>query len=593
MELRVYHRLYTHAAKANGTTGGHIVGLADVDIAQHLPQPVTEAVDRLLFSLSPSGVDPAYAVRRFAAHGGSIVCLAVSYPNIVADGLGRAGALSHARAVHLSSDDAWLDVDALLDCAAAISMEQVAAGRDSQARLNTYVDQLESETDVARWHPNAVQSMDFDVLREAMSVMTAVAATSGAASVWSRIACSGSGDAAHLLAAAWCSLPAALQISCWWALDAEDDVAAKVLFSRGDAPRAEVAPRARDLAQRILRLIVDGGLDVPSLLGKRPVGSVDQLEGALRDLEGAATLGAISSGGGGVGSTIAKTPEVAPVAKNEEDQRDPTAAAEVVRQQLATFDERFRKYLDDRLKLHDAARQYQAPVPMPLAPLADGTPPVVPPEPVAQPAARWLKPTVLILAASIAGFAFIAIVLAGVFTNVALSRRLQSVQAKLQEVERRLPPRTGLQQQQRGTHGVAEGASSLPTKPRFEVEGITGNTWRDRLKWVMQNRRELLLPLSQELEKSPSAAEGVRNEVKALMRARQLGQTNRLRLRQFLYEAVVAEGLKPPARIAIDGDTRDVTAEMAESVRKALGVATDPSATDDFMAEVVLRRAAR
>jgi hypothetical protein len=363
----------------------------------------------------------------------------------------------------------------------------------------------------------------------------------------------------------------------------------KLHFVRGETPRTEIEPRVGDLMQRYLRLIVDGDLELPLLLSKRDVGSPDLLDSALRDLEGAATLSPPSSDGGGVASTIGDTPEVMPVAKKNTAQPDPTANAEVVRQQLALFEERFRKYLDDRLKTHDAARQYRVATPPPAT--SDATPSA--PEPPRFSAAPWLKPAIVVAAAGIAVLVLFAQMIVGAFLYSGLSRRLHDAQVQVQNIERRLPPRTGEAQRQRGRDPGTATQTPLAA-PRFDVEQIAGNNWRERLKWVMQNNPELLLPLSQELDNNPSISEKVRAEVKDLKaRAATLDQTERLRLRLLLYEAAMAAEVSPPAQIVIGGDGRDITADMAKTVGSALGVKTDPSSKDDFMAEVILRKVAR
>ena len=577
MEARVYHRLYTHAADVPGSTGGHMVGLADLDIDRHLPRTVVESVDQLLPSLVSNAASPGYAVRRFAAHGGSIVCLAVSYPNLVTDGLDRAGVLAHARAVQLSSEATWIELDALLQCATDVSTDRVLEAGDSRARLNCYIDQLEIVAEVARWHPAVLQDVDFNLLTDVTAVMLASVFSGGARAMPGH---AGAGDALRVLSAAWSSLPLQLQLLSSWTLDAAEGAVDGIVFDRGDGAPSAASSQVRELAEKYLRLMIDTSLDATSLLGNRAVDTFERFANAIKDVERAATIEASTSGDERNATTIGAAPEVAPMSKKNQDplpaQPDAAAVAEILRPQLAVFEERFRRYLDDRLKTYEAARQYRAET-------ATGT--------VSSTSAVAPRVSALIVVSVALLVALGGVLFGGFGTYWLLSRRLNAVERYAQGVAHDLQT---VQQRLRGSGKPPTPGQAAGREPaRYKLDAMPGPTWRDRLKWVMGNKPEFLQPLAQAVETSPFADAKVRTKVHDLMQgAPTLGQAERLQFRALLYEAVMAE-YASPGKFAIDGDPKDVTPAMLANGRRALGIETDASSSDDFMAEAVLRRVAR
>jgi hypothetical protein len=576
MELRVYHRLYTHVPKKPGTTGGNIhEGLGDLDIKAHHPKHVVETVEKILESLVPSGTDPAFAVRRFAAQGHSFACLIVSYPDLVKDGYGRPGSFTHARLVRVPSDHAWLDIHALLECAATISLARVHEHRDSQARLAAYVDQLEERTEAAAWHPTILQNIEFSLLWEVTSVLMSYAtptnATARAPLVYER-----SDDAMLVLASAWSTLPIALQISCTWALGSREGVPAAILFGRPGGSRYEVTPQARTLANDLLVLLRETSFDYDSLFRNEKINTLDLLQAEVSDLQGAEMIGS---------APLQDEVESAPISdKNAEPpqvQQPSIAAAEALRHQLTVFDDRMRKYIDERLKTHQAARQY-APAP----PLPDGTP-----APPGAPPPAAFAPSQRVFWAGIAG----AVIAAGMvfFLSAAgyvlLARKLATTEGQLRAMEARLPPPPA----QRGTRpGLT---TTTGQSERFDLSTIPHATWRDRLRWVMENRHDLLAPTSAEMQNNSAVDGDVRGDIRLLQERAvhgTLNQKDRLKFRALLFEYITVRDLSRWARIKIDGDLKDVPQEALDELRNKLKVETAATAgtMDDFMAEAVLRR---
>jgi hypothetical protein len=257
--VNVWHRL-----NASEEGGRAVVSLGVVDAQRNVPPQILSAVDELLENIAPAGETAAYAVKRFGSPGetGSFVCLVASHRYV--DRWDRRAALNHARILRVDSADPWLDVHALVEL--AVEFESDNALVMSPEGIRDRVLQVENNVQVTEW-----SEMPFEEVEHALAqtvIEICVSRVSNPEPIAVPLPPQSSTLAAlRGAAAAWASLPMAIQRASEFSIDAKKGTRVKILFTtagRGEQPQAN--QQTREFAASYIQWLHDRPDDARDLI---------------------------------------------------------------------------------------------------------------------------------------------------------------------------------------------------------------------------------------------------------------------------------------------------------------------------------------
>jgi hypothetical protein len=257
--VNVWHRL-----NASEEGGRAVVSLGVVDAQRNVPPQVLSAVDELLENIAPAGEMAAYAVKRFGSPGetGSFVCLVASHRYV--DRWDRRAALNHARILRVDSADPWLDVHALVEL--AVEFESDNALVMSPEGIRDRVLQVENNVQVTEW-----SEMPFEEVEHALAqtvIEICVSRVSNPEPIAVPLPPQSSTLAAlRGAAAAWASLPMAIQRASEFSIDARKGTRVKILFTTAaGSERPTVTQQTRDFAATYIQWLHDCPDDARALI---------------------------------------------------------------------------------------------------------------------------------------------------------------------------------------------------------------------------------------------------------------------------------------------------------------------------------------
>lgn len=285
--IALWHRLHTNAVTNARweTTGAHGVPV-ERDAAQVLPPEALYDLDDLLKKISPSDDRPGYAVRRYSAGADALVCVVVSYGRLVSDSGGRGGRLNHARVVKVPANKSLFDVAALVDAAETFAVEAVERA-PVDGRLAAYLDFVAGESTVN------VRAVTLEELRELprsflCSMLAACLSVHGRRERARFVLPQPEdGSLAMAVARGWAALPVALQRGGSWAVDVDDGCPVDVMLSATAGRRAAdaVKPQVAESVNRYVNLLLEGPQELSAILRNPEVVTLGRLHDAVQQVQ--------------------------------------------------------------------------------------------------------------------------------------------------------------------------------------------------------------------------------------------------------------------------------------------------------------------
>jgi hypothetical protein len=342
----------------SGLRGGSNVPLGELDAAGKVPANIVDAIDDLLASIAPEG-SAAYAVRRFdaPAETSSFLCLIACHPSV--DTLKRPASSNHARILCLDPAEAWLDIQALIGLAEDF---QRVVGRDAQLireHLHT-----ENSVTAPEWNITPVKYVDRSLVQTVIE--NCLASVNRPETLTVPLPPQPSPlEVLRDVAAAWCSLPLAIQRTSSFSVGALPGTRVKLLFTAAGQRQAPVInPQIRQLASSYIEWLLDRPDDARALIVNSAIRDAQMLQNAYQQMN-----------------------EPRAAAREEPEMSKKKSAAEVPRgdvnqtsiryinEQVAKAEESLRDYVQQWMK----SGEPPPPRTMPGAPLPAGAPAAAPP----------------------------------------------------------------------------------------------------------------------------------------------------------------------------------------------------------------------
>jgi|GEM_PF-2317537 len=257
--VNVWHRL-----NASSERGRTTFPLDVIDAERNVPRQILSAVDELLENIAPARDATAYAVKRFGSPGeiGSFVCLVASHP--YTDSWARGAALNHARILRVDSADPWLDVHELVELAVAFESDNALVM--SPEGIRERVLDVETNVSVAEWSEDRFEEVDRALAQAVIEIC--VSRVSSPESTAVPLPPQSSALAAlRGVAAAWASLPMAIQRASAFSIDAKEGTKVKILFTTsGSGERPPINQTAREFAASYIGWLHDRPDDARALI---------------------------------------------------------------------------------------------------------------------------------------------------------------------------------------------------------------------------------------------------------------------------------------------------------------------------------------
>jgi len=275
--FKVRHRLHAYTIDAAGLAGGGNVPLGELDAGGKVPANIVAAIDELLASITSDGSGAAYAVRRFGAPGEptSFVCLVASHPTF--DTYQRPASLNHARILCVDSAEASLDIQALIGLAEAF---RTVIGTDPRQIRDHLLD--ETSVTAGAWNVTPLRNVDATLAQTVienclLSVNRADAQTVPLPPQPSSL------DVLRDVAAAWCSLPWAIQRASPFSVAALAGTRVKLLFTAaGQSPRPVINSATREFAASYIQWLQDRPDDARALIVNPTIQDAQTLASAFQ-----------------------------------------------------------------------------------------------------------------------------------------------------------------------------------------------------------------------------------------------------------------------------------------------------------------------
>src|SRR5438105_570879 len=274
------HLLYAYTVNAAGIRGGSNSPLGELDAAGKVPANIIETIDALLASIAPEGSSAAYAVQRFDAPGetNSFLCLVASHPTVDVDQ--RPASLNHGRILCIDSADAWLDIQALIGLAETFQIGSLL--NRSPGEIRDHLLDTESSVTAGDWNDTPLRNVDAPL---AQSVIEACLSSVNRreTQVVPLPRQETSLDALREVAAAWCSLPWAIQRASSFSIGSLAGTRVKLLFTGpGQSQRPAINAATRDFAATYIEWLLDLPEDARALIANPKIHDAQTLASALQ-----------------------------------------------------------------------------------------------------------------------------------------------------------------------------------------------------------------------------------------------------------------------------------------------------------------------
>jgi hypothetical protein len=592
--MRVSHRIYTHGADVPGFAGGHAKDLGTLAGDETIPTYVRTAVDETLKLVAPlenNGI--AWVARRFGSHEGeTFVALIVSRGDVVKDGKGRGGLINHAQILRVPSDGDWFDLEALINLAAR-PIDFVAESDDPKGRLDAYINGLTTEVALAAWTRNLRPQEEFDSLCEVASAM--VSTTTHAKSLSVDIN-GGQTDVLRFLSVAWCALPKGVQINGPWALDAKRAVPNTIFFCHHGGSAIVVQPKVREVVQGYMELRMAADSRVRRISSSSLITTYGLLRDAFEHIGDENAYSASRSISASprdpqlITSHDAPEATIPPPARVES---TPMDFARFLNEQLVLIENRLMKYLDDRANLQDRAAKYKE------LSRSEGNHEPSPRSKTIRRWRWWLSPddrrSLALFLPLILAVYFLGRQQAEVITVEKPDARIEKLTTMVNGLSAKVAAQASQQKRD---------MTLCPTQPLTLTEITEPRDWRFKFQWIAENKPLALVSLIQEAESHSLTPAATKAKLSMFIEECKLigvkgdgNQANRIELRDILFAYVARTQCKPQlvASLVIDENVtinESIAADL-KGVSPSLETQFDPSTSDVFMAEVVVRRIAK
>jgi hypothetical protein len=590
--VNVWHRL--NASEGDGRA---VFPLNVVDAQRNVPPQILSAVDELLENIAPSGETTAYAVKRFGSPGeiGSYVCLVASH--LYVDGWKRRTALNHARILRVEDDHRpWLDLNELVEL--AVGFESDNALVRSPEGIRDRVLDVETNVGVAEWSEHRFEEVERGLAQTVIEIC--VSRVSSPESIAVPLPPQSSSLAAlRAVAAAWASLPMAIQRASAFSIDAKKGTRVKILFTTaaGSERQPTVTQQTRDFAASYIRWLHDCPDDVRALIMNPDISDGPTL---LRAFEARAPLPipredarALNMNAGISEATTlvseldrgrAPQPthrEERTMAKNKRPAEGPRreldlAVTRYINEQVSAAEESIRESMK---KWTGAVQQG-----MDRGGSAPRDPSGVPPPPSRFPR-RWSE------IAAAAGAGVVGGVLAASLTVLMMRPHASTPPSTTDRVD------TAAATQTFATTTRQDAAQAVQPQPRTPFESLTGTTWAEKFQTLSNNDPKRLASVVDAIAANfvndpKTRFEKLRTQIES---GKTLADVDRKFMRTVLFQ-MLAQNIGG-SDFRIDGKFESVPADAVRSVMGDLNLESTKTSTDgdiaNVEAEAILRWAAR
>lgn len=569
-ELRVSHRIYTHAVSGGVAPGAGYADAGNLDLGP-------SSLDQFIESVTP-GEERCFAIRRVAYDVGSAACAVVSYGSLVTDGKERAGVLTHARLAYVADGRAYLDALEIVQTAFEFDVRDILEALPAE-RVDRYVERIRNEdrVSVREWSPAPLDNIPTDFAISVLSTCVRqwnpqVAVTAPLASDHCNV---------QSITAAWSALPHSMQMSCPWAVGANRGSRVRIIFMPAQRLIETPPPPHRDLLADYLDWLKNDPVE-----GRRFIeeSTANTGEDFLREIRGVMRSPAVAPA-----EIYASAPDVAEeldmskknrssaenaAPANAREGIDPEVTAALNRQ-IREAGKSLERYVEDRLQASLGTRgPWQgdldgfgtAPLPRPAL--------FVPP---------WLLGT---------AFAVVLVALGYLLWRV---ERLGSSQAELvRQIAAVHPPSSTVNPKKTNADVSAVPAVADP------AVSLQGARWMEKFRSLTEIQPLLLARAldalaSNKLAASPNQAKRLAEQFEQYAAKKEdyplPDPDRRHKLRRLLFEHVITVENSPPPPIVVDGDLSDLRMADLRAVKSKLHLTNTSDKVDDeeLQAEAVIR----
>jgi len=575
----LYHRIFAHEATPGGS-GGKIVPFGELDAKAIVPESTLHSLDQLLESITPERDATAYAVQRWLIPeaAGSFACLIVCHP-FHRDGIERPASVTHARILRIDSDEAWLEIDALIRLADGFPIDVLRIPFIGD--FARFLGENESSINVAGWNPARFEDVPRPFARQVVGACL---------SRWNKneaIFHVDPGDSIELLsdiAAAWSVLPLYAQLNCPFSLHAQRGTRVKALFSTvAQGNDAEVSDSLKQWAVEYVDWVHDRPDDVRLLTEGRAIRDLNTLVSQFQALTAEArSVDSVESVPRKTGErAMSKRRSDAPMRSIRRGGLDQEVVA-AINKEVRSAEESIRSYVDKRVGAAGAGRR-----------TGGGHGDASSAFSFRGRLREW-SPWVLPVAAAVIALGLIAALVYVAMQGRARDARLDALEKSIAGLE---PAHAAVSQVQ---PAAAQPIGATEHRPPTPVTELPGDGWASRFQWLSDHDPQRLGSIVNAIvrgdEEVAMPAESAKPFAKIrdlLAAGTKLEKTDRALLRTLLVQCIADQAARQDdPSVKFDGKFEGIPKVLLTRVKSQLHVVSKPGTkeqTADFEGEVVLR----